>query len=260
MKILPLDKLERDVPSAFADSPADYVSDRYSFISSRDVINRLAERDWQPVRASQSQKVRDQLHCTHSITFQRPDSKVVWGGVSPEIVLVNNHAALKRAVLRAGFYRWACSNGLVVAVEGAIDVRFSVIHIDDAAFDFELSFESALERLSSATDQIAQWMNTKLNFVQQNEFAAKAILIKNHDDPVWSKHFDAHEFLHRRRSTDRGDDLWTVFNVVQENIIKGGVMGVARTTKPITQVSEVQRINEGLWQLATDYGKLHSVN
>jgi len=51
-----------------------------------------------------------------------------------------------------------------------------------------------------------------------------------------------------------------VFNVVQENVMKGGVRGAVRETKPINQVAEIQRINQGLWQLATDYGKLHGVN
>jgi hypothetical protein len=260
VKILTLDELERTVPAAFAESPAGHVSDRYSFISTRNVIERLADTGWYPARAQQSRKVRDQLHATHMITFRKPHAEIQIGGVVPEFHLFNNHAALKRAVMRAGFYKFVCSNGLVVAVPGAVDVRFSYIHIDGAAFDFEVSFEAALKQLDTASNQIEKWMGIQLTFLQEQEFAAKAVLMRNHNDPVWSKHFDAHEFLNRRRSDDRWHDLWTVFNVVQENIIKGGVQGAVRTTKPITQVAEVQRINEGLWQLATEYGSLHGVN
>lgn len=260
MKILTIDELQRDVPAAFALEPADHVSDRYSFISTERVIDQLAERDWFPIRASQSRKTQDQRHTTHQVTFRKLNTEIQLGGVCPEIHLFNNHAALKRAIMRAGFYKWACSNGLVVAVPGTVDVRFSYIHIDNAAFNFDQSFEAALIQIGTAADQIEDWMQVPLNFVEQNEFAAKAVLLRNHDDPVWSKHFDAHEFLNRRRPEDRGADLWTVFNVVQENIMKGGVQGAVRTTKPITQVAEVQRINEGLWQLATEYGKLHGIN
>jgi hypothetical protein len=202
----------------------------------------------------------DPLHTTHQIVFRRQNQEVHIGGVCPEFHLFNNHAALKRAIMRAGFYRFICGNGLVVAVPGAVDVRFSVVHKDNAAFDFEVAFEYAMMELGHATDQIETWSDVHLNFIQQQEFAAKAVLIRNHDDPFYSKHFDAHEFLTRRRPEDQGNSLWTVFNVVQENIIKGGVQGVARNTRPITQVAEVQRINEGLWQLATEYGKLHGTN
>lgn len=260
MNTLTMDELHRAVPAAFAEEPADNVSDRYSFISTREVIDQLASWEWFPVDAHQSTKVRDQRHATHQITFRKPDTRIQVGGVMPQINLFNNHAALKRAIMRAGFHKLVCSNGLIVSVPGLVDAKFSYIHIDNAAFNFEQSFYAALGQLNIATDHIKQWMETSLNFVEQNEFAAKAVLVRNHDDPVWSKHFDAHEFLNRRRPEDRGNDLWTVFNVVQENIMKGGVQGAVRTTKPITQVAEVQRINEGLWQLATEYGTIHGVN
>jgi hypothetical protein len=260
MNTLTIDELYRSVPAAFAKSPADNVSDRYSFISSRSVISRLAEAGWYPTKAYQSPKVRDQTHATHQITFNRENASIKIGGVIPQIHLFNNHAALKRATLRAGFYRWVCSNGLVVSVPGTVDVRFSYVHIDGAAFNFDVSFEAALKQIDTASTQIEKWMSVPLNFIEQQEFAARAVLLRNHHDPVWTKHFDAHEFLTRRRKDDLSSDLWTVFNVVQENIMKGGVQGAYRETKPITQVVEVQRINEGLWQLATEYGQLHSVN
>jgi hypothetical protein len=247
------------VPAAFAEAPAERVSDRYSFIPTEPLINLMAERAWFPTDARQSGRVSDPLHTTHMITFRQPDSRVKVGDVSPQVTLFNNHAAQRRATLRAGFYRWLCANGLVVSV-GMVDIRGDYIHIDGASFDFEADFNNAIGRLDDACKQIAQWTEIKLNFVQQNEFAAKGILIKNNNDPYWSKHFDANEYLTRRRDGDKSNDLWTVFNVVQENILKGGVQGAVRTTKPITQVSEIQRINESLWQLATDYGNLHGVN
>jgi Domain of unknown function (DUF932) len=260
MKILTEDELQRIVPAAFAEEPADHVSDRYSFISTRNVIDRLVDTGWYPVEASQSSRVHDTIHATHMVKFRKPDTRIQIGGVSPEICLFNNHMALRRISMRAGFYKWACSNGLVVSVPGTVDERIDKIHIDNAAFNFEKAFTAAANRLQTATAYIERWMEIPLNFIEQQDFAAKAVLIRNHDDPVWSKHFDAHEFLNRRRPEDRGQDLWTVFNVVQENIMKGGVQGAVRTTKPITQVAEVQRINEGLWQLATEYGTLHGVN
>jgi Domain of unknown function (DUF932) len=260
MKILDIDELHRLVPAAFAREPADHVSDRYSFIPTSRVIDQLVDQDWFPVEARQSSKVRDTIHATHMIKFRKRDTKIQVGGVAPEICVFNNHMALRRISMRAGFYKWACSNGLVVSVPGMIDERFDKIHIDNAAFEFEKAFALAVDRLGSATTQIEEWMGIPLNFISELKFATNAVYIRNHQDPVWSRHFDAHEFLTRRRDEDKGHDLWTVFNVVQENIMKGGVQGAVRTTKPITQVAEVQRINEGLWQLATEYGTTHGVN
>lgn len=260
MTILTIDDLERAVPAAFADEPADRVSDRYSFISTKDIIHRLTDLEWYPVEASQSAKVHDQGHTTHMITFRKRNPEIRIDGVTPQITMFNNHMALRRASMRAGFYKWLCKNGLVVAVPGMVDERFDKIHIDDAAFEFEQAFTIALNRLESATEQIEQWQNTELTYIEAEGFAARAVLIRNHNDPVWSGHFDPHNFLNRRRNEDFPNNLWTIFNVVQENIMKGGVPGAVRLTKPITQVSEVQRINEGLWQLATEFGNLHGTN
>jgi hypothetical protein len=251
-----LETLEKHVPAAFADEPADHVSDRYSFISSQEIISKLADRSFVPVKGSQSRRVRDQRHATHMITFESPEFKFNVGDVAPQVVLFNNHSAARRATLRAGLWRKVCDNGLVVSI-GQYQAEYSVIHKDGNSFDFDQEFERVIEELESITDKLKSWKGINLNFVQQQDFASKAVLIRNQNDPYWSKHFDAHEFLARRRDADRANDLWTVFNVVQENIIKGGVQGPHRITKPIRQVAEVQRINEALWQLVEDYAKTH---
>jgi len=248
-----LQTLEKLVPAAFAVEPADNVSDRYSFISSQEIISKLADRGFMPVKGHQSRRVRDERHATHMITFEDPKFRFKVGDVAPQVVLFNNHSAARRATLRAGIWRKACDNGMVVSV-GQFQAEYSVIHKDGNSFDFDQEFERVIKELEGITDKLKKWMGIELNFGQRQEFAAKAVLIRNQNDPYWSKHFDAHEFLTRRRDDDRRNDLWTVFNVVQENIIKGGVQGPNRITKPITQVAEVQRINEALWQLVETYG------
>jgi hypothetical protein len=193
------------------------------------------------------------------ITFRRPDTNLKLGGVLPQISWTNNHAAAKRAVLLGGFFKVVCSNGLIISC-GIAETKFMRIHKDGAEFDLDKALHAALLRLDEAEADVDRWMHFDLNFGQKQEFAQRAVLVKNQHDAIWSAHFDAHEFLNTRRPEDRKNDLWTVFNVVQENIIQGGVKGANGTTRGITQVSEVMRINQGLWQLAQEYGNLHGRN
>jgi hypothetical protein len=259
MNNLTLDELRTIVPAAFADNPADTVSDRYSFIPSTHVIDEVMKRGWYPTDARQSRKVRDTVHATHMITFRQPNTDVKVGDVLPQVTLVNNHRASHRAKLLAGFFRLICSNGLIIGM-GVAESRVSKIHIDNAAFEFEQAFQDALDTLDTAVHQIARWVTQPLSWTDQLEFAKRALLVKEHDVPFWAGQYSPHEFLSRRRDADRKNDLWTVFNVVQENILKGGVQGKVRETKPITQVTEIERINNGLWMLADEFGKLHGVN
>jgi hypothetical protein len=259
MNNLTINDLRTIVPAAFAETPADNVSDRYSFIPSTRVIDEVMKRGWYPSEARQSRRVRDTVHATHMITFRQPNADVKVGDVLPQITLINNHMALHRARLLAGFFRLICSNGLIVGM-GVAESRVNKIHIDNAAFEFELAFNDALNTLDTAVHRIAKWITVPLTWDSQIDFAKRALLVKEHDVPFWASQYSPHEFLTRRRDDDRKPDLWTVFNVVQENILKGGVQGKIRETKPITQVVEIERINNGLWQLAEEFGNLHGNN
>lgn len=58
-----------------------------------------------------------------------------------------------------------------------------------------------------------------------------------------------------RRPIDDGNDLWRVFNVVQENVMRGGITGRsakgrASRSRAIRAIREDVRINNDLWQLA----------
>jgi hypothetical protein len=62
-----------------------------------------------------------------------------------------------------------------------------------------------------------------------------------------------------KRKEDNKRDLWTTFNVVQENLIKGGVKiwkteGKKRKVKSrqVTAINEDVRLNKALWILAEE--------
>jgi sporulation protein YlmC with PRC-barrel domain len=58
-----------------------------------------------------------------------------------------------------------------------------------------------------------------------------------------------------RRAADVGNDLWRTLNVVQENVLHGGIPRRTASnrlvrTRAITAIREDVRINSGLWDLA----------
>jgi hypothetical protein len=58
-----------------------------------------------------------------------------------------------------------------------------------------------------------------------------------------------------RREADARVDVWTSYNVVQENLMRGGLTGRSATgrntrTRTIEAIREDVRINNGLWELA----------
>ena len=62
-------------------------------------------------------------------------------------------------------------------------------------------------------------------------------------------------FLVPRRPEDVGNDLWRTFNVLQENLLRGGIRGARRPnrltrTRRIRAIREDVRLNSALWEMA----------
>ena len=71
--------------------------------------------------------------------------------------------------------------------------------------------------------------------------------------------------LRRRRIEDSGRDLWTAFNVVQENAVRGGLSGRVRktegriqrrTTREVAGIDQSRSLNRALWLLTQRMAEL----
>ena len=66
------------------------------------------------------------------------------------------------------------------------------------------------------------------------------------------------QLLTPRRFEDRGNDLWRVFNVAQEHVIRGGDHGIIvdghrrrrTSTRAVNGIDQDVRLNRALWSLA----------
>jgi hypothetical protein len=69
----------------------------------------------------------------------------------------------------------------------------------------------------------------------------------------------AEQLLRARRYDDTGPNLWSTFNRVQENVMRGGLHGVTRdannrrrnmTTREVNGIDQNLSLNRALWTLA----------
>jgi hypothetical protein len=64
--------------------------------------------------------------------------------------------------------------------------------------------------------------------------------------------------LNPTREEDNGNDMWSVYNVIQEKIIHGmfdvyGVRGKVRKARKIKNFKQDTQVNQELYQLALSY-------
>jgi hypothetical protein len=122
--------------------------------------------------------------------------------------------------------------------------------------------ESAKLALAAPQD----WAKIKLDRDEQLAFAEAARAARfadaqgKVDTPI-----TAEQFLITRRVDDESNDLWTTFNVAQENAIRGGLHGTRydannnphRTaTREIKGIDQDVKLNRALWVLATRMAEL----
>jgi hypothetical protein len=103
---------------------------------------------------------------------------------------------------------------------------------------------------------------------KSEEFAIKAIarrephLFINEDGTINTKKLTAStnpkDIISPIRGEDKANNLWTVFNVIQERMIKGGYARVTAngrnsTTRGMTNATRNVEFNKELWGIAEEY-------
>jgi hypothetical protein len=259
------DPLSRDylktlAPSVFAEHAEAKRSSKYSFIPTIRVVEKLAEEAWLPVMASE-QRVRDlsrkgfQKHMLRFRKYDGTNPTLAVGDSFVEMVLINSHDGTSAYQLQAGLFRLVCSNGLVIA-----DSTFENIKMKHQGFDPKDVLEASyrvIEDVPRIEKEVNSLSQVKLSVDEQMVFARSALALKYDDDKPSA--VAAASLLVPRRHGDNKDDLWTTYNRVQENMIKGGIRGrritesgdVRRTrTRAVKGIDENVKLNKALWALA----------
>ena len=233
-----------------ATGPSPSVSSRYEFVDTRAIIERVAQEGWQVASASTaSPRRRDALFAKHLIDFRHPDLAPIQGAV-PRMLFTNSHDGSSSANVLAGVFRFVCSNGLVV---GTTLAKVSVRHSGDAAADLIHRMQQLAKNTHQLYQSIDSWSRKELTRAQRNEFARFAAQLRWGD----AGRFEPEELLRVRRPDDDGGDLWTVFNRVQENTVRGGIEGLSRsgraaTSRPLSDITRTLDYNSQLWALADE--------
>tara|TARA_B100000035_G_scaffold233498_1_gene201781 strand:+ start:927 stop:1763 length:837 start_codon:yes stop_codon:yes gene_type:complete len=251
-------------PVAFSEGASSEVSKHYTHIPTNQVIDDMRKLGWGVIEAKQvaARKKQTKGYQKHMLVFRHPDLMVegkdgdnVW----PQIIMTNSHDGKNSFTFQAGMYRFVCSNGLVIA-----DEEFGSMKIRHMGYDFETLRETISEmvdKLPLTVDSMNRFKNTELTKNQKYDLARKALetrfkIQENQKvDQVYK--IDLDQFLTPVRDEDKGDDLWSVFNLVQERVVTGDfdyVSGVKmRKAREIKNFKQDLDVNKKLFAVAQEF-------
>lgn len=256
------DELRKLAPSIFATSAHESRSERFQPIPTIDVLRGLMREGFMPVGAKQSTS-RDpsKVEFTkHLIRLRKLDTEVKHrvGDTVCEILLKNANDGTSAYDLMAGLFRIRCLNSLV-AQTGTIDA-VKVRHSGDVQGKVIEGTYRVLEQAQAALAAPADWSGLRLGRDEAAAFAEAAHVLRFGDaEGNVATPIQPQALLMPRRHDDRADDLWTTFNVVQENVIRGGLRGVQRnadgtrrrvTTRAVNGIDQDVKLNKALWIVA----------
>ena len=246
-------EIQEIAPSIFTTQPSEKVSDKYSFIPTVQVLEDMNKLGWDPYQVSQ-RKGRNGSHpyYKHMIRLRNNDLGMI-GDSLPELVLTNSHDGRNAFNLHAGVFRLVCANGLVIA-----DQMFASQRIKHQWYDMDYVRKitnEVVEKIPAITLALQSFNQIELTEAQRYSLARKSVKVR------WTKgndYIDVRNMLQPNREEDLGNSLWNTFNVLQEKLLKGGLVyqlpqGRQQTVRALTNIDEQVRVNKGLWELAETY-------
>jgi hypothetical protein len=234
-------------------------SERYSFLSTSQVINPLRDVGWNVVGARQLSTARggtDPSFQKHMVVLAHAADleNYSYAKACPRIILTNAHDGGSAFQLRVGLFRLACANGLIVS--GGLVREYRIRHTNRTTQEVVSAALALRSQSGIVQERVEAFQARDLDLAEQIAFARLAVGIRYGEEQVG---VSAREILAPRRIEDRGNDLWRVFNRVQEAIVRGGFKATRavegwgtdqRRAKEIRSIDELTRVNTQLWEAA----------
>lgn len=256
---LSLEQVARVAPAAFNGEAHSSRSSRFTAVPTNGVLRSLMAEGFAPFYAAQT-ITRDpsRQHFTRHMLRLRPVGGAVARAVNdvfPEVVITNANDGSAAYRMMAGLFRLLCLNGAVVSTATVAEVH--VRHTGDIIGQIIEGAYTVVREFPKLEERVQRWSRIPLPHEWRLNFAHSALRLKYSEGgaPV-----TAEEVLRVRRHADSPTDLWTVFNVVQENLVRGGLYGRNAngrrlTTRPIVGIQQNVDLNRRLWALAESYAE-----
>ena len=243
-----LDEIKQIAPSVFTTEKAPHLTDKYIQTPTSRVVEDLMNLGWQVTKAQEVRSRKYKGFQKHVVVFRNPDIMIKGkdgDDAFPQILLTNSHDGKAAFNFRVGIFRLVCSNGLVIS-----DADFSNVSIRHINYTFEslqAKVAEMIAKLPNLVNKINTFKQTQLTEEQMKDFATKAMQLRT------KQQVDVMEVLTAERPQDEGNDLWVVFNRIQEKLTGGSYRAGRRKARSVKNFQKDIELNEQLFELAGSY-------
>jgi hypothetical protein len=243
-----LENIKAIAPSVFTTEKASHLSDKYVQTPTSRVVEDLMNLGWEVTKVQEVKSRKYKGFQKHLVVFRNPEIMIKGenGDDSfPQILLTNSHDGKAAFNFRVGLFRLVCSNGLVISDADFNNV--SIRHINYTFESLQAKINEIIEKLPGLVNKINVFKAKTLTEIEMNDFATKASQLRT------KKTVNIMDVLSATRTEDQGNDLWVVFNRVQEKILGGSYTSGGRKARSVKNFQKDIQLNEQLFELAESY-------
>ena len=248
--IISLDSIKETVPSVFATEPSHRMTNKYTFVPTVQILENFEREGW---NISSARQMGKSIYGTHEVRFRNAQLPQV-GDCFLEAIVRNSHNGMSTLKVSAGLHRLVCSNGLTVPE--SVSQSFAVRH---SYLDFEMVknlTEEFATKMTVIENSIGKMSSRLLTIDEQVGFVKSSAHLRWKEGKM-PESIKIEDILHPLRDGDKGNDMWTTFNVVQEKFVRGGIgyrAGKRHTTmRELKHIVGTNKLNTELWELAESY-------
>lgn len=257
------DEMRKVAPSIFATDAHESRSVRFKPIPTIEVIRGLMTEGFMPVGVKQATTRIEgkEAFTKHLVRLRKLDDAKQYkvGDTICETLLRNANDGTSAYNLLSGLFRIRCLNSLV-AFSSELS-SCTVRHSGDVTHKVIEGTYSVLNDAHAALAAPEDWSHMQLDKHEKEAFAEAAHVLRFGDaDGEVHTPVEPQQLLAPKRQGDVADDLWTTFNVVQENAVRGGVKNWVRdengrqmrryTSRAVNGIDQDVKLNKALWVLA----------
>lgn len=223
------------------------VGARYRHIDSENILGVFRDHGFNFDQYSEAnpRKLERRGYQRHLMKFTRDDLNT-GNGEKLELLVTNSHDGTSSLRFDVGVFRFACANGLVVG-----DTAFSerIRHVGDVESKISETIESMVKRLPLVAARIEKYKGINID---------NDVVISMLGESLKLRGIDATASVYvpgPRRQEDKGSDLWTFYNILQESLIKGGLyihtpeQPRGRKLRALKSNKSIIEVNKGLWNI-----------
>lgn len=209
------------------------------YIPTLEVVEKLQDEGWQ-LSGVNEQRGKNRKITNNYVQLQHPDFAIKNNKGKDEalasLTITNSCNGVQPMKLDLGVYRQVCSNG-AIAFEQAAESEI-IKHTEINYNNLDQFIASISRKTSTVVNEFEKLKHTNLSVADMRRLANEAASLRYNN----LEDFDIEDLLSVNRIEDEGNDLWTVFNRIQENL-----------TADVSNLNEDIRLNKQLFALANQY-------